>query len=106
MARYFGKIGYLITEEKTPGVWSENIVERSYYGDIIQHGTRWQSSSDKVNDDILVTNEVSILADPYAYEHFSEMRYIEFMGANWKISSIQVERPRLTITLGGLWNGQ
>lgn len=104
MAKYYGKIGYAETAETTPGVWKQQIVERDYYGDLIRNMRRLQSS-DKVNDDINVSNELSIVADPYAMNNFHSMRYAEFMGAKWKVSSVEVQYPRLILTLGGLYNG-
>ena len=105
MAKYYGKIGYVATVETAPGVWTEEIIERDYYGDINRYGSRWERG-EGINDNVNINNEISILADPYAYQHFSEMRYVEFMGAQWKINSIQVEHPRLILQLGGLYNGQ
>lgn len=102
MAKWFGKIGYAETEETSPGVWKEQIVEREYYGDLIRNTRRLQTA-DKVNDDITVSNELSIVADPYAMSNFHSIRYAEFMGAKWKISSIEVSYPRLILTLGGLY---
>lgn len=102
MAKYFGKIGYAETEETSPGVWREQIVEREYYGDLIRNTRRLQAA-DKVNDDINISNEISIVADPYAMSNFHSIRYAEFMGAKWKISSVEVSYPRLILMLGGLY---
>lgn len=104
MAKYYGKIGYAETVETVPGVWEEQITERSYFGDLIRNARRLQSS-DKVNDDINISNELSIVADPYAMSNFHSMRYAEFMGARWKISTVEVQYPRLILSLGGLYNG-
>lgn len=104
MAKYYGKIGYNESVETTPGVWEEKITERSYYGDVVRNARRLQST-DKVNDDINVNNEINIVADPYAMNNFHSMRYVEFMGAKWKVSNIEVQYPRLILTLGGLYNG-
>lgn len=104
MGKWFGKIGYAVTEETTPGVWVEQITERTYYGDIIRNTRRLQTS-DKLNDDINVSNEISIVADPFARENFHAMRYIEFMGTRWKVSSVEVQYPRLILSLGGVYNG-
>lgn len=104
MAKFYGVIGYADTVETKPGVWTEQIVERNYYGDLIRNTRRLQSA-DKLNDDINVANEISIVADPYANENFYAMRYIEFMGAKWKISNVEVKYPRLILTIGGLYNG-
>lgn len=105
MAKFFGPIGFAEQAETTPGVWEEVITERYYYGDLIRNVRRLQSS-DKVNDDINVSNEISIVADPFANENFHSMRYVEFMGAKWKITSVEVQYPRLILTMGGVYNGQ
>lgn len=105
MAKFFGKIGYGITEESDPGVWVERIVERYYSGDIIRNTRRLQSS-DKVNDNITISNELSIIADPYAYQNFYTIKYAEFMGCKWKINNIEVKYPRLILSLGGVYNGE
>ena len=104
MAKFYGAIGYAKTVETMPGVWTEQITERDYYGDVIKNSRRLQSS-DKVNDDINISNQISIVADPYAINNFHSMRYAEFMGAKWKISDVEVQYPRLLLTLGGLYNG-
>lgn len=105
MAKFYGAIGFAETKETSPGVYNEEIVEHFYYGDLIRNNRRLQSG-DKVNDDINVSNEISIVADPYANEHFYAMRYVSFMGAKWKISNVDVQYPRLILTLGGVYNGQ
>lgn len=105
MAKFYGKIGYANTVETKPGVYEEQIVERSYYGDLIRNTRRLQSA-DQVNDDINISNEISIVADPYATNNFHTMRYAIFMGTKWKISNVEVSYPRLILTLGGVYNGQ
>lgn len=105
MAKYYGIIGYAEAVETAPGVWKEQITERNYYGDVIRNARRLQPA-DKLNDDININNELSIVADPYAINNFHAMRYAEFMGAKWKISNVEVKYPRLILTLGGLYNGK
>ena len=104
MAKWFGKIGYAETMETAPGVWEEQITVREYYGDLTRNTRRLQTV-DKVNDDININNELSIVSDPYAIEHFYSMRYAEFMGAKWKITNVEVQYPRLILSLGGVYNG-
>lgn len=104
MAKFFGKIGYAETVETVPGVWTEEITERDYYGDLIRNTRRLQTA-DKLNDDINIANELSIVADPYAINNFHSMRYAKFMGTAWKITNVEVQYPRLILTLGGVWNG-
>lgn len=104
MAKYFGKVGYAVTEETTPGVWEEIIKERKYYGDVIRNTRRYENGQ-SLNDDLVISNSISIVADAYAYEHFAFIRYVEWMGCLWKVSTIEVQRPRLILQIGGVYNG-
>lgn len=105
MAKWAGVIGFVNEiKETAPSVYKEEFIERKYYGDIVKNNRRLVTA-DKVNDDISVQNQLSIVADPYAMNHFYSMKYATFCGAKWKVTDVQVEHPRLTLTLGGLWNG-
>ena len=103
MAKWYGMIGYAETVEMTPGNWDEQLTERPYYGDVIRN-TRKLQGAEKVNDDISIANEISVVADPFACQNFHRMRYIEFMGAKWKVSNVEVQYPRLILTIGGVYN--
>lgn len=104
MAKWFGKIGFdQGTVETTPGVWKPSIVEKSYFGDVQRNSRRLQTS-DKVNDDLNISNEISIVADPYANENFHKIRWAMFMKTKWKVTDVEVQYPRLILTLGGVWN--
>lgn len=105
MAKFFGSIGYAETVETKPGVWSEQITERQYYGDLVRNMRRLESTN-QVNENINIQNEISIVADPYAYKNFHAIRYVEFMGTKWKVSSVDVQYPRLILSVGGVYNGQ
>ena len=105
MAKYYGVIGFAELVENTPGVWTEEITERYYYGDDIRDTRKLTVSSAGINDNINVANKLSILADPYANEKIFDMRYAEFRGAKWKITDVEVQYPRLVLMLGGLYNG-
>lgn len=104
MARYYGAIGYAKTVETSPGVWKEDIEERKYSGELTQNSSSFNSSG-QVNDNVNIANKISIIADPYAYNNFHSMRYIEFMGSKWKISRVEDHYPRLILTIGGVYNG-
>lgn len=107
MAKWYGVIGYVETVEKSPGVHKEEITERKYAGDVTRNISRWTASPNSTNDDLSVNNQISIIADPFAYQNFHSMKYVEFMGANWKITNVDAsQRPRLILTLGGVYNGQ
>lgn len=104
MAKFYGNIGYVITEETSLGIWTDKKIIKQYYGDIIRNTRRLQSS-DNLNDNINISNEFSIVADPFAYNNYHLMRYVEYMGTKWKISSVEVKYPRLILTVGGIYNG-
>lgn len=105
MAKFYGMIGFSEQVEESPGVWVDKITVQSYYGDLIRN-TRKLQSRDQLNDNIDIANDISIIADPYAVENFHKMRYVEFMGTKWKITSVEVQYPRLILTVGGVWNGE
>lgn len=102
--KWSGVVGYAIENETKSGVWS-GMTERKYYGDVTRNSRRIQSI-DKVNSDVTTSNEISFVADPYAKENFHAIRYVEFMGSFWSVDSIEVEHPRLKLTIGGIWNGE
>ena len=104
MAKYYGSIGYAAMVETSPGVHEEMITTRKYYGDLIRNTRRLQPT-DQLNDNINVTNEISIVADPFAVQNFHTMRFAELYGVRWKISNVEVKPPRLVLSLGGLYNG-
>ena len=99
MNKWYGKVGYANLVESAPDVWTEQITERMYPGEIQRLGRRLQTG-EAINDGVQITNQISILADPYAYSHFQNIRYVEFWGVKWKVTNIDVQTPRLVFTLG------
>jgi hypothetical protein len=106
MAKFSGRVGYGDTVEEPPGsgVWVDHIVEYSYFGDIIRD-TRRLDQGDHLNKDLSVSNSISIVADEYANEHFFAIRYVEWAGTLWTVPTVEVQRPRLILRLGGVYNG-
>lgn len=104
MGRFYGVVGYAETVETSPGIWGEVITERNYSGDILKNSKRSQAG-ENLNDDLVISNEFSIVADPYAQQNFHAMRYVVWMGAKWKITRVDVQRPRLILSVGGVYNG-
>ena len=105
MAKWFGVVGYATCEEVSPGVWEDKITTRKYSGDVIRSSIRWSASQDSTNDDLTLDKQISILADPFAYQNFSSIKFIEFMGTMWKVTSVDPQYPRLVLTAGGVYNG-
>lgn len=106
MAKFYGTVGYAIPVETKPGVWKTNFVEMKYSGDIIRNTSRWAPSTVSTNDNLVLSNQISVIADPFANQNFHKMKYVEFMGGLWEITNVDVQYPRLVLTLGGVYNGK
>jgi hypothetical protein len=104
MAKYYGAVGYVETKETSLGVWEEIITERKYYGDIIKN-TRRLENGQHLNDNISLNNQISIVSDPYAIHNIFAIRYVDWLGAKWKVTNVEVQHPRLILTIGGVYNG-
>jgi len=104
MARFSGKVGYVETVKTGPGKWTEQVTERNYFGDVTRAVRRLENGQD-INDNVTVSNEISIVADPYAQTHFFAIRYVEWQGVQWKVTNVEVLYPRLILTLGGMYHG-
>lgn len=104
MARFYGRVGYGESVETAPGVWTDEIVERSYFGDVVRN-TRHSSEGESLNSDLTLRNSISIVADDYATDHFHAIKYIEYSGILWTVSDVEVQRPRLILRLGEVYNG-
>ena len=70
MAKVYGTIGYVRNIEIRPGVYKEEVTERNYSGDLIRN-IRQLEASDKVNDDINISNEISICCRSICLSEFS-----------------------------------
>ena len=108
MAKFCGNIGFIFdnaNRETFPGsgIWVPDIEVRKYYGDVIKNSRRWENG-EGLNDNLVIGNQFSVVADAYAYDHLFAMRYIEWLGTKWKITNIDIDRPRITITVGGVYN--
>lgn len=104
MSRFYGAVGYAKTVNTAPGVFEEVEEEMMYYGDVLRNARRLESG-ENLNDQLVVNNSISILADAHALNHFFEIRYVVWEGTKWKVTNVEVQRPRLILTLGKVYNG-
>lgn len=104
MAKFHGKVGYSHSVETSTGVWTDEIYERDYFGDVIRESRQWTNPG-QVNDDLVINNRISIVADDFAYGNFSAMKYVIWNRVYWKVTSVETQRPRLILSLGGVYNG-
>ena len=104
MAKFYGKLGFEQTNETSPGIYEEEIMEHNYYGELIRNARRLEQGA-SINDDVTITNQISILADPFIRKNFHSLRYVTYAGSKWKVTSIEVQYPRLILSIGGEYNG-
>jgi hypothetical protein len=105
MTKFYGTVGYAVETEIRPGVWIPKIEKRTYYGDVVKIVRRVENGG-YLNDNITIGNQFSLVADDYAFTHMHMMRYIEWQGAKWAVKSVEVNRPRLVVSVGGVYNAQ
>ena len=104
MSKFHGAIGYSVQVEITAGVWEELITERTYSGDILQKARRW-SEDEKILDNVIIENKISILADMYLYENFPNIKYVNYLGQRWEVARAEINRPRIILSIGRVYNG-
>lgn len=106
--KFHGIIGYDLTVEREdePGVFDPSFVEKVATGDVLDLSTRWQADKDSSNDDIVLNKRISIMMDPFVSQNFSQIRYVRYMGTNWRVESATPQYPRIILNLGGVYNGK
>jgi len=103
--KFYGEIGFTETTESSPGVWTPTLVKRNYSGDVIRN-YKDTEKGESTNDNININNRLSIVADPYALNHFHTIKYVKWLGAAWTVKSVDVQYPRLILSIGGVYNGE
>ena len=104
MAKYHGNIGFTEQYESKPGVWSERIVEKEYYGDVVSAFFNARTDTNTTNDELTINNRISVVANDYAFQNFQFMKYVVYMGTKWRITNVEVQYPRLILSIGGVYN--
>lgn len=105
MAKWSGDIGFYETVETEPGLYESQVITQHYRGDV--NTLRWRhTSTDTINDNINISTQISIIANPYIYSNCYNIAYVEYLGHKWKVSEVEPRLPRLILTLGGDYNGQ
>lgn len=107
MTKYYGTVGFVGTTDAGHGVYTPVNLERPYTGDLVRNHARWQSQSETINDDLVLSNEVSIVCDNFIIENQHMIKYVTINGmpAKWRVNTIQMEYPRIRLQIGGVYNG-
>lgn len=107
--RFSGTVGYIRQAETRPGVWEDQVTERSYIGDVVRASRHLDAPSQAppvVNGDISLRNSFSIVGDDHAYGNFKDIKYVQWDGTAWTVTDVEIRRPRLILTIGAEWRGK
>lgn len=105
MAKYAGQVGFASQVETVPGVWVNDIKERFLKGDVIRANANIESGTN-INNDVSLNHRVSLIGASISTAEYYNIKYITLDGFKWEAKSIEIQRPRLIVTLGGMWNGE
>ena len=105
MTRCSGNIGYALVAETQPGVWTEEVVDKKYYGEVVTDNRKF-TDQNQINDNLNISNNISVVSNKFMLDNMSYMKYITFLKSKWKISSVDIKPPRIIITMGGLYKDQ
>lgn len=106
--KFSGKVGFTSKSVQTkPGVFSPEVVEKTYTGDVLRDQRRFQQGDNQQNKNLVVSNRISIISDLYMSQNWSSILYVAWNGVKWEAISIDMSQyPRVTIDLGGVYNGK
>lgn len=106
--KFSGKVGFWQKDVETkPGVYKSEIVEKSYTGDILRNARRFQAAENQQNENLRVTNRLSIISDLYMKQNWASIKYVSWNGVNWSVTSVDISSyPRVILDLGGVYNGK
>jgi len=104
MAKFQGSIGFVETQETSPGVHEEVETELPYTGDILRNYQSYQQG-EGLNRDVNINSRFSIVSDPHILGSLKYMKYVVWNDVKWTIKSFEIERPRLILYVGGVYNG-
>ena len=105
MPKCSGLIGYALVVETQPGVWSEIITDKPYYGDVVTDNRKFNNQN-QINDDMNINNNISVISNSFMLDNLAVMKYITFLKSKWKIVSVEIKPPRIIINIGGLYHEQ
>ena len=105
MAKFSGKVGFIIPTDDGYGLWTDVVIEKTMRGDLLRLRNDVVADSSKVNDDMILSATISLIANKFLHENFQHVKYINYMGVNWKVSGVRINGVRWEITTGGIYNG-
>ena len=104
MSKFWGPIGINRGPVQTaPGILEVVIEELEVSGEMRQLQLRWPQA--RMQEGLSANHVLSIVTPEDSDIDFTEVVYIVWQSRKWSVTSIQYKRPRVELTLGGLYNG-
>jgi hypothetical protein len=104
MNRYSGVIGIRRPPvEVEPGIFEDVIEEVAITGSIYRRPARW-AIGETAQDTLQMNQVISVVAPENIQNSLDGIVYATYQGRRWAVRSIEYNRPRLELSLGGTYN--
>ncbi len=104
MTRFRGSIGINRgSVETSPGIFEPSIEELEVTGEMRNPSARWPAHQQ--GGSVSARHALSIVTPEDSIVDYTEVVYVIWQSQKWSVVSIQYKRPRIELTLGGLYNG-
>lgn len=105
MSRFWGYIGINkgIVESGTPGVVEYEIERVRVSGEIRNARLSWPNAN--ARERLSAQHVLSLITPEDSDIDYNGVVYVEWHNTQWAVTAIQYNRPRLELTMGGLYNG-
>jgi len=103
MAKAALTLGFAEFVETAPDAWTPSIKEKSYVADVIRDYKQWKPG-ESINDTIDIQSRFQIVLDDYLQVNQAQLKYVTYGGVKWRVRSINLIRPRIEISVGGVYN--
>ena len=100
--KWYGEIAFSGQVETEPDSFEERLIKKKFMGDMLR-SHNINDSNTNINIDVSLSNQLSVLLDPFLQNNFHKIVYVEFMGTKWTVSSVDIQDRRLLITFGKLY---
>lgn len=100
--KWYGNIAFSNQVETEPDVFEERLIKKKFMGDFISV-RKSNDMSSSINVDLSVSNQLSVLMDPFLQNNFHNIVYVEFNGGKWTVSSVELKERRLLLSFGKLY---
>lgn len=101
MARWAGKLGFVLPAEETQaGIYEEPVSEVDYKGEILRESRGAAPGLTHKNLDPYLRMAISVIPDTTLVKNIMSCRYAVVYGVKWSVVSFEVQGIRYILNLG------